>query len=215
MIRRLLLLSLLLFVSCGQSGPREKRYAFQEDMATKVIVAFGDSLTAGYGLPEDESYPAILQTKLDQAGYDYRVVNAGVSGDTSAGAFERIDWVLKQEPAIVIVAIGANDGLRGLSTAEAEKNLRMIISKIQLSDAQVILGGMKLPPNYGFDYAQEFADMYESIAKDLDIALIPFFLAGVATKPELNISDGIHPNQAGYEIIVNENIWPVLEEYLY
>jgi acyl-CoA thioesterase-1 len=174
------------------------------------IVAFGDSLTAGLGVRQDESYPARLQRMLDAAGYAYRVVNAGVSGDTTAGGARRVSWILKNKPTIVILELGANDGLRGLSLAETKANLEAIIQQFQQASVTVVLAGMKLPPNYGQDYTDGFETLYQALAKQYRLTLIPFFLDGVAGSSSLNQADGIHPTGEGYRIIV-EKIFPTLE----
>ncbi|THJ12443.1 MAG: arylesterase [Nitrospira sp. CG24C] len=177
------------------------------------IVAFGDSLTAGLGVRQDESYPARLQRTLDAAGYAYRVVNAGVSGETSAGGARRVSWVLKNRPAIVILELGGNDGLRGLSLQETKANLERIIQQFQQASVIVVLAGMKLPPNYGKDYTDGFESLYQVLAKQYRLTLIPFFLDGVAGSSSLNQADGIHPTGEGYRIIV-EKIFPTLEPLL-
>ena len=172
----------------------------------RVLVAFGDSLTAGFGVSPEESYPARLQEKLFLSGYRYRVVNAGVSGDTTAGGVRRVEWVLKSKPDIVILELGANDGLRGLILTETRANLEQIIQRLLAGGTKVILAGMKLPPNYGADHTKAFQAMYADLAKRYDVQFIPFFLDGVAAKPDLNQADGIHPTGAGYAIVV-ENTW--------
>jgi acyl-CoA thioesterase-1 len=177
-----------------------------------VIVAFGDSLTAGYGVPAGQSFPDFLQRKLDERGYFYRVVNEGVSGDTSIAGLVRIDSVIAHQPAIVIVAFGGNDGLRGSSVAAMEENQRQIITRLQQAGAKVVLGGMTLPPNYGSEYVRAFEAVYPRLAKELDAALIPFLLEGVAARPEL-LSDEIHPNAKGNEIVA-EVVMKVLEPLL-
>ena len=178
-----------------------------------TIVAFGNSLTAGLGVAPDESYPVQLQRKLDLAGYAYRVVNAGVSGDTTAGGVRRVSWVLNSRPSIVILELGANDGLRGLSLQETKANLERIIQQFQQASVTVVLAGMKLPPNYGQDYTDGFEALYQALAKQYRLTLIPFFLDGVAASSSLNQADGIHPTGAGYRIIV-EKIFPTLEPLL-
>lgn len=177
------------------------------------IVAFGDSLTAGLGVPPDQSYPMRLQRTLDAAGYAYRVVNAGVSGETTAGGARRVSWVLKSKPAIVILELGGNDGLRGLSLQETKANLERIIQQLQQASVTVVLAGMKLPPNYGKDYTDGFESLYQALAKQYHLALIPFFLDGVAGSSSLNQADGIHPTGEGYRIIVDK-IFPTLEPLL-
>lgn len=177
------------------------------------IVAFGDSLTAGLGVSPEESYPAQLQRKLDEAGYRYRVINAGVSGDTTAGGLRRVDWVLKSRPDIVILVLGANDGLRGLDLKETRANLEQIIKRLQAAGVRVVLVGMKLPPNYGADYTERFTALYPELARLYRVTYMPFFLEGVAAKTVLNQADGIHPTAAGYRIIV-DNLMPVLKPLL-
>ena len=177
------------------------------------IVAFGNSLTAGLGVAPAESYPAHLQRTLDAAGYAYRVVNAGVSGETTAGGVRRVSWVLNGKPAIVILELGGNDGLRGLSLHETKANLERIIQQLQEASVTVVLAGMKLPPNYGQDYTAGFEALYQALAKQYHLTLIPFFLDGVATSSALNQADGIHPTGEGYRLIV-ERIFPALEPLL-
>jgi acyl-CoA thioesterase-1 len=179
----------------------------------RVLVAFGDSLTAGLGVSPEETYPARLQEKLLLSGYRYRIINAGVSGDTSAGGLRRVEWVLKSKPDIVILELGANDGLRGLNLAQTRTNLEEIIQRFLAGGAKVVLAGMKLPPNYGADYTKAFQSMYADLAKRYDVQFIPFFLDGVAAKADYNQADGIHPTGSGYAVIV-ENIWPVIEPLL-
>lgn len=179
------------------------------------IVAFGDSLTAGLGVEADESYPAQLQRRLDSLGYHYRVINAGVSGDTTAGGLRRVSWILNNKPELVILELGANDGLRGLSIDHAKSNLRQIIRQLQEGGTTVVLAGMKLPPNYGHEYTTRFEAMYRMLAKEYELALIPFFLEGVGGSSSLNQADGIHPTREGYEIIVDQVLKvlrPVLNE---
>jgi len=177
------------------------------------IVAFGNSLTAGLGVPQDQSYPAHLQRTLDAAGYSYRVVNAGVSGETTAGGVRRVSWVLNNKPVIVILELGGNDGLRGLSLHETKANLERIIQQLQQASVTVVLAGMKLPPNYGEDYTGGFEALYQALAKQYRLTLIPFFLDGVAASSSLNQADGIHPTGAGYRLIV-EKVFPTLEPLL-
>jgi acyl-CoA thioesterase-1 len=178
-------------------------------------VAFGDSLTAGLGVQADDTYPAQLQRRLDRLGYHYRVVNAGVSGDTTAGGLRRVPWILSNKPEVVILELGANDGLRGFPINQTESNLRQIIRQLQEAGTVVILAGMKLPPNYGEDYTARFAAMYQMLAKEHHLLLIPFFLEGVGGSSSLNQADGIHPTKEGYEVIVEQvlNVLkPVLNE---
>ena len=178
------------------------------------IVAFGDSLTAGLGVAAEDSYPAQLQRRLDGAGLRYRVINAGVSGDTTAGGLRRVAWVLKSKPRIVILELGGNDGLRGLSLQETKGNLERIIQQLQKASVTVVLAGMKLPPNYGAEYTSGFESIYPFLAKRYHLTLIPFFLDGVAGTAALNQADGIHPTGEGYRIIVDQvlaTMRPLLE----
>lgn len=168
------------------------------------IVAFGDSLTAGLGVQADESFPAQLQRRLDDLNYPYRVINAGVSGDTTAGGLRRVSWILNNKPELVILELGANDGLRGLDVEQAKNNLRQIVERLRDGGATVVLAGMKLPPNYGEEYTTRFEAIYPALARDYHLPLIPFFLEGVGGASSLNQTDGIHPTKEGYEIIVEE-----------
>jgi acyl-CoA thioesterase-1 len=182
------------------------------------IVAFGDSLTAGLGVQADESYPAQLQRRLDSLGYHYRVINAGVSGDTTAGGLRRVPWILNNKPELVILELGANDGLRGLPVDQTKSNIRQIIRQLQKAGTTVVLAGMKLPPNYGQDYTTSFEAMYQMLAKEYQLVLIPFFLEGVGGSSSLNQADGIHPTKEGYGIIVEQVLKvlrPVLNERLH
>lgn len=172
-----------------------------------TIVALGDSLTAAYGLPEDAGYPARLEKKLNDAGLNYRVVNAGVSGETSSGALSRIKWILSMKPDIVILETGANDGLRGIPTDLMQRNIDDAVKAIQDSGATVVLAGMKMLRNMGRDYTERFEAAYASVAKEREVILMPFFLDEVAGDPALNQEDGIHPNAKGYAIIT-DNIYP-------
>jgi len=192
---------------------QQSRSKMRESAERPRIVAFGDSLTAGLGVAQAESYPAQLQRTLDAAGYAYRVVNAGVSGDTTAGGVRRVSWVLTSTPAIVILELGANDGLRGLSLQETKTNLERIIQQLQQASVTVVLAGMKLPPNYGQDYTAGFEALYRTLATQYRLTLIPFFLDGVAASSTLNQADGIHPTGEGYRVIV-EKVFPVLEPLL-
>ena len=178
-----------------------------EVLQMKTIVALGDSLTAGYGVDIGESYPVLLEKILQGKGYQYKVINAGVSGETSSGTLARVEWILTQNPDIVIVETGANDGLRGIPVTLLEENLREIVTMLHEKNVTVLLAGMKMVWNLGPAYVMQFNEVYPRVAAELDVELIPFFLKGVATKSYLNISDGIHPNGAGYKVIV-ENIYP-------
>ena len=181
--------------------------------ADHVIVVLGDSLTAGLGVAPEEAYPALLAARLRREGFDYRVVNAGVSGDTSAGGLRRVDWALKTHPEIVVVALGANDGLRGQPVAALRDNLTRIIERARAAGARVLLAGMRVPPNYGADYARAFAGVYPAVARTTGAALAPFLLDGVAGDARLNQADGIHPTAEGQRVIA-ERLWPYLKALL-
>jgi acyl-CoA thioesterase I len=178
-----------------------------------VIVALGDSLTAGFGVAAEEAWPALLENRLSREGYRYRVVNAGVSGDTSAGGLRRVPWVLRARPDIAIVALGANDGLRGQSVEALAANLTEIVERLRAGGAQVLLAGMRVPPNYGADFARAFARVFADVAQRAQVAFMPFLLDGVAADPQLNLLDGIHPNAAGHRVIA-ERVWPFLKPLL-
>jgi acyl-CoA thioesterase I len=178
----------------------------------RVIVALGDSLTAGLGVAPDEAYPALLQARLAREGYPYRVINAGVSGDTTAGALRRVDWVLRARPSVTIVALGANDGLRGLSVEAMRVNLERIVERLRGGGAEVLLAGMRLPPNYG-EFSRRHAEVFQTVARETGVALMPFLLDGVAADPRLNLPDGIHPNAAGHRVMA-DRIWPYLRPLL-
>jgi acyl-CoA thioesterase-1 len=181
--------------------------------AERVVVALGDSLTAGLGVAPDEAWPALIDARLRREGYPYRVVNAGVSGDTSAGGLRRVDWVLRNRPQVAVVALGANDGLRGLDTDAMERNLLAIVERLRASGARVLVAGMRMPTNYGDTYTQAFRDVFPDVARRTGSALMPFLLDGVAADPHLNLPDGIHPNAAGHRIIA-EHVWPHLVSLL-
>jgi acyl-CoA thioesterase-1 len=171
------------------------------------LLVLGDSLTAGYGLPAHESFTAQLEKALRQSGYAVKVINAGVSGDTTAGGLARVDWLLSDEPDMVIVELGANDALRGLSTTMTYNNLDAILTKLKQNRMPVLLAGMQAPKNLGDDYVERFNRIFPNLAERHNVALYPFFLEGVALDPSLNQPDGIHPNFAGVKVIVN-NILP-------
>jgi acyl-CoA thioesterase I len=178
-----------------------------------VIVALGNSLTAGSGVDPAQNYPSKLQARIDGAGYSYRVINAGVSGDTSAQGLNRIQSIVMLHPAIVIVELGGNDGLRGLPPEATRQNLAAIISRLQFIGAKVILAGMQMPPNYGPQYTNAFRTLFKDLSKQYQAYLITFFLEGVGGHAELNQEDGIHPTAEGYDIVV-ENVWKVLKPLL-
>ncbi|NIQ00757.1 MAG: arylesterase [Nitrospinaceae bacterium] len=181
--------------------------------AEPVILAFGDSLTAGYRVDARDSYPARLQRLLREKGYSYKVVNAGVSGDTTAGGAARIGWALQHDPEIVIIQLGANDGLRGLPIREMRRNLGLIIEACRKKGAKVLLAGMEITPNLGEEYSREFREVFPELAKKYDVPLLPFFLKDVAARPELTQPDGVHPLAEGYAI-VTQTVWHHLEPML-
>ena len=179
----------------------------------RVIVALGDSLTAGFGLLPDQAYPSLLEERLRREGYRYRVVNAGVSGDTTAGGLRRVDWVLRSQPGVVIVALGANDGLRHLSVEAMRANLTKIVRRLRAAGARVLLVGMRAPPNYGDAYGRAFAAGFADVARATGVALAPFLLDGVAGQARLNQPDGIHPTAEGQRLIA-DGLWPHLKPLL-
>src|SRR5262245_39832443 len=228
LLLRLVVPAALVCVSCAQ--PEAVRPAPEEPSAAAAvertsaspaapsataprIVFLGDSLTAGYGLEKEESVPALIQKRLKDAGYPYEVVNAGVSGDTSAGGLSRLDWSLAGDVKVLVVELGANDGLRGLPVAGMKQNRTEIITRARARNIRVILTGMEAPPNFGAAYTSEFRNVYRQLAKEQDVTFVPFYLEGVAGIPNLNIADGIHPNAEGARI-VEKTVWAVLEPLL-
>ena len=208
-------LSFVLCCACGRSKQPEAPRDLSPSNETKeqdsrpVIVAFGDSLTAGLGVEPGEGYPARLQAKIDAEGYRYRVVNAGVSGDTSSQGLDRLESILALHPAIVIVEFGGNDGLRGVPVSATRQNLEAIVKGLQDAGSKVVLAGMEMPPNYGPAYTKAFHDIFPGIAASRHTALVPFLLDGVGGHADLNQADGIHPTAKGYEIVA-ENVWQAL-----
>ena len=186
-----------------------------QDQQQKTILFFGDSITAGYGLEIEQAFPALIEQKVDSLGYNYRVVNAGLSGETSAGGLRRVDWILQQPVDIFVLELGGNDGLRGIDPESTKENLQGIINKVEetYSDAAIILAGMQAPPNMGQDYTEAFHQMYYDLAEMNDVVFLPFILEGVAGDPDLNLPDGIHPTEKGHKIVA-ENVWKVLEPIL-
>jgi len=175
--------------------------------AEGTIVAMGDSLTAGLGVPARDAYPAQLERKLKEAGYRWQVINAGISGETTSGALSRIDWLMRLKPDVVILETGANDGLRGVDTRLTRSNVDRIVGKLQERGVTVVLAGMQMVKNLGPGYVADFTDIYPSVAKKRHLILIPFFLAKVAGVPSLNQADGIHPRAEGYRI-VTDTVYP-------
>ncbi len=218
----LLFCGVLIFFGCGRTRPTNE-VAAERELASSavsgnrdgrpVIAAFGNSLTSGLRVDPDKNYPAKLQRKIDAEGYHYRVVNAGESGDTSDQGLNRLQSIIDLHPAIAIVELGANDGLRGLPVEVTRRNLAAIVQRFQATGTKVILAGMQLPPNYGPLYAGDFRNIFKDIAKEYRIPLIPFFLEGVAGNAALNQDDGLHPTADGYDIVI-KNVWKALEPLL-
>ena len=205
-------LAVYLLAGCGDTPPPPAAGAAPTVADPRAVVLFlGDSLTAGYGLSSDEAFPALIQQRIDDAGLAYRVVNAGVSGDTSAGGVRRIDWLLKLPVAVLVVELGANDMLRGQDPDNLHRNLAQIIDRTRAAhpDARFVIAGMRAVPNLGAAYAKPFEAVFPELARGAGAALIPFLLDGVAGDPSLNLPDGIHPTAAGHRIIA-DTVWDVL-----
>ena len=200
-----------ILVACGAepgAGPGGAPPARPQPVWQGTIVALGDSLTAGYGLSEDEAWPSLLEKRLASEGRAWRVVNAGVSGETTSGTLSRVDWIMRQlKPEVVILAIGGNDGLRGLDVGLMESNITSVVQRLQDGGAVVVLAGMRMVRNLGPDYTRQFDAVYPAVARDTGAILVPFLLEGVATVPSLNLPDGIHPNAAGHRMVV-ETLYP-------
>ena len=181
--------------------------------AARTLAFLGDSLTAGYGVEPGESYPALIQARLKAQGLDWQVVNAGVSGDTSADGLRRTDRLLQKPVDVLFLCLGANDGMRGLPVVELEKNLRAIVAKARAKKAVVVLAGIQVPENYGADYRKAFSAVFPRLAKEQRLPFLPFLLEGVAMDPALNQADRIHPNAAGHRIVA-DHVWKVLQPVL-
>ncbi|MBG7630848.1 MAG: arylesterase [Bacteroidetes bacterium] len=216
-------LLLLVLFSCGSDSSKKQKTTekaavetennSEKSSAPKTILVFGDSLTAGYGLDDvNDAFPAIIQTKIDSLSLGYTVINSGLSGETTAGGKNRINWVLNQKIDVFILELGANDGLRGVPLTETSKNLQAIIDAVLAKNpaTKIILAGMQLPPNMGQDYITKFKTIFPELAKKNNLKLIPFLLKDVGGIPELNQGDGIHPTIEGQRILAN-NVWAVLE----
>jgi acyl-CoA thioesterase-1 len=224
LVRVLIVCAALAVAACSsneRAAPRESASSPPHDAQVRAIAAapattrprivfLGDSLTAGYGLDVEQSVPSLVQKHLDAEGYEYEVVNAGVSGDTSAGGLRRLDWSLDGDVRILVVELGANDGLRGLPVAEMKTNLKTIVQTARKRGIDVLLTGMEAPPNYGAAYTSEFRRAFRDLASEERVAFMPFYLYEVAGIPALNIADGIHPNPAGARI-VETNLWRSLK----
>lgn len=221
--RTLLLISFaasLILLSCGGSQQNQKEEVAQNTVAEqkaaqKTILFFGNSLTAGYGIDPEDAFAGLVQERLDSLGKDYKVINGGLSGETTAGGLSRLDWFLEDEPYIFVLELGGNDGLRGIQLSETKSNLIAIIDKVKSKypSTKIILAGMQIPPNMGQEYTEEFKAIYPSVAQEKNVSLIPFLLEGVAGNPELNLPDGIHPTEAGHQIVF-ETIWPFIQELI-
>ena len=216
----LLFFSAFLLSSCSENkkeGSAQSTASTKSDTTAtkkqeKTILFFGNSLTAGYGVEPSEAFPALIQDKLDSLDMPYKVVNAGVSGETTSGGNGRIDWVLRQPVDVFILELGGNDGLRGIPLTETRKNLQAIMDKVKARypDVKIILAGMQVPPNMGSTYANEFRSLYTELAQKNNAALIPFLLERVGGERTLNQSDGIHPTPEGHKIVA-ENVWEILK----
>lgn len=189
--------------------------AAQTPAGKKVILFYGNSLTAGYGVEPSEAFPALVGEKIDSAGLDYTVVNSGLSGETTAGGKSRISWVMRQPVSVFVLELGGNDGLRGLPLAQTRQNLQAIIDTVRLKspDAKIVLAGMQIPPNLGTDYTREFRELFKEVADKNNAVLIPFLLENVGGIARLNQPDGIHPTPAGHKIVAN-TVWGVLKPLL-
>jgi acyl-CoA thioesterase-1 len=201
-----ILLALSLLVTTASVASAETR---------KTVVVLGDSLAAGYGVEPEEAYPALLQEKIKAAGLPFKIVPAGVSGDTTADGLGRLDWLLKRKVDVLIVELGGNDGLRGIPIAAIEANLQAIIDRARKKypDVKIIIAGMRMPPNLGADYVDAYAKVFPEIAARNHVALVPFLLQDVGGEVTLNQADGIHPTPAGHKIVA-ENVWKVLKPIL-
>jgi acyl-CoA thioesterase I len=198
----------------GESNKDKKNRS--DTVKRKTILFFGNSLTAGYGLEDpEEAFPAVIQQKIDALNLPYKVINAGLSGETTSGGVNRINWLLKQQIDVFVLELGANDGLRGLKISQTKRNLQSILDtvKARYPNAKRILLGMEVPPNMGNKYVSDFRVIFRQIAEENNIPFVPFMLDGVAGNAELNLSDGIHPTGEGYKIVA-ENVWEVLKEEL-
>ena len=214
-IKKFLLILLLIFLmaqGCGEEATTSTTLQTEPEKKFEgTIVAVGDSLTEGLGVEEELAYPAVLEKKLHSLGYAYRVINAGISGETSSGTLDRIEWVLTLNPDIVILVIGANDGFRGIAPDLIKANIEKIVQALKDQNVTVVLGAMQMVQNLGQDYTTAFANIYPEVARSEAIILMPFFLKDVAADRKLNQADGIHPSAEGYRVIV-DNITPYVVE---
>jgi acyl-CoA thioesterase-1 len=212
--------TLVILAGCGTSTESKKQNPRDLEKtnvktAQKTILFFGNSLTAGYGIEQEDSFAGLTQARLDSLQIAYRVINGGLSGETTAGGLSRLDWFLEDEPTIFVLELGGNDGLRGILPSESKKNLMAIIEKVKAKypKTKIILAGMQIPPNMGQEYTDEFKKIYPQIATEKNVTLIPFLLEGVAGNPNLNLPDGIHPTEAGHKIVF-ETIWIYLNKLI-
>ncbi len=214
----------VLIISCNNENktPAQKQTSaatiktISPTTAVKIILFFGNSLTEGYGVDPTEAFPALIQHKIDSMKLPYKIINGGVSGETTAGGNQRINFVLKQQPInVFVLELGANDGLRGVPLSETNKNLQSIVDKVEAKypDAKLVLAGMQIPPNLGQSYASQFKKIYPDLAKKNNMTLIPFLLAGVGGEARLNQQDGIHPTAEGHRIVA-ENVWKAMKGIL-
>jgi len=204
--------------SCSASTEKKQAEEGNQEVdstANKTILFFGNSLTAGYGIDPEESFAGRIQTRLDSLKKEFRVINGGLSGETTAGGLSRLDWFLEEEPYLFVLELGGNDGLRGIALTETKKNLLAIVDKVQAKypNTKIILAGMQIPPNMGQEYTEEFKAIYPAVAKEKNIELIPFLLEGVAGNPDLNLPDGIHPTAEGHRLVM-ETLWPYISKAL-
>jgi acyl-CoA thioesterase-1 len=181
----------------------------------KIILFFGNSLTAGYGIDQEDAFAGLTQLRVDSLGLDFKVINGGLSGETTAGGLSRLDWFLEDQPEIFILELGGNDGLRGIAITETKSNLLAMVDKVRAKfpETKIILAGMQIPPNMGQEYSNEFKEIYPAVAKEKNVILIPFLLENVGGIPELNLPDGIHPTEEGHKIVL-ETIWPYIQREL-
>jgi acyl-CoA thioesterase-1 len=219
-----MMLVMALLAGCGNNEEkandtakqkREKLPASTDKAKSRTIVFYGNSLTAGFGVDPSEAFPALVQEKIDSLQLPYKVINAGLSGETTAGGKSRIDWILRQPVNIFVLELGGNDGLRGIPIAETSRNLQAIIDKVKekYPDAKIILAGMQVPPNMGRNYATQFRVAFQQLANNNNLELIPFLLENVGGVSSLNQGDGIHPNPEGHKIVA-ENVWKILRGML-
>ncbi|MEY3644278.1 MAG: hypothetical protein RLZZ207_973 [Bacteroidota bacterium] len=214
----LLLLLATWLTSCSTSTDKKESVERKQGVDAapkKTILFFGNSLTAGYGIDPEESFAGRIQTRLDSLKKEYRVINGGLSGETTAGGLSRLDWFLEEEPYLFVLELGGNDGLRGIALTETKKNLLAIVDKVRAKypNTKIILAGMQIPPNMGQEYTEEFKAIYPAVAKEKNIELIPFLLEGVAGDPDLNLPDGIHPTAEGHRLVM-ETLWPYISKAL-